>query len=132
GGGKQVAFGQDAQRAVPRCYRCAKADKGVLYRTYKDCPLGGGRPGAHAFYCPTAESDEDEIRALALCHVFQHAAGDGPEAFSQVYDVHGAPEAKEQDEVLGELEGISERLTSLADAVGLSLTTASTAGGEAG
>ncbi|KAK3270698.1 hypothetical protein CYMTET_20919 [Cymbomonas tetramitiformis] len=59
------------------------------YNAYKNCPLGGDRPGAHAFCCPTAENDEDEMRALALCHVYQQAAGDGgPEAFSQVCDVH--------------------------------------------
>eukprot|EP00854_Cymbomonas_tetramitiformis_P034237 gene34237-biopygen21961 len=72
--------------------RCAKVDKGVLCHAYKDCPRGGGRPGAHAFCCPAAKHDEEDMRALALCHVYQQAAGDGPVAFSQVCEVHGAPE----------------------------------------
>ncbi|KAK3288202.1 hypothetical protein CYMTET_4310 [Cymbomonas tetramitiformis] len=121
---REVAFDPDARRAVPRCSKCAKVDTGILYHAYKDYPLGGGRPGAHAFCSPTAENDENEMRALALCHVHQQAAGDGPEAFSQVCDVHGRDAWR--------VGGIYERLTSLADAVGLSLTTASIAGGEAG
>ncbi|KAK3247265.1 hypothetical protein CYMTET_43235 [Cymbomonas tetramitiformis] len=144
GSGKQVAFDPDVRRAVPRCYRCAKADRGVLYHAYKDCPLGGGRAGAHAFCCPAAEHDENEMHALALCHVkvcevhgapeVLRAGGSTAGADLSMYGfaVGGAQGQKEQEEVLGELGGISERLTSLADAVGLSLTTASIAGGEAG
>ncbi|KAK3270120.1 hypothetical protein CYMTET_21460 [Cymbomonas tetramitiformis] len=80
GAGKPVAFDPQETRAVQRSYRCAKVDRGVVYHSYKDCPLGGGKPGAHAFCCPIGESDEDEVHALALCQVYQKAADAGPDA----------------------------------------------------
>ncbi|KAK3284258.1 hypothetical protein CYMTET_8086 [Cymbomonas tetramitiformis] len=54
-----VAFDRDAQRAVPQCFRCAKADKGVLYHHFRDCPLGGKKlhasESAAAFCIPVQE-----------------------------------------------------------------------------
>ncbi|KAK3283326.1 hypothetical protein CYMTET_8976 [Cymbomonas tetramitiformis] len=129
GSDKQVAFDPDARRAVPHCYSAPRlGNRGVLYHAHTDCPLGGGRPGAHAFCCPAAEHGEKEMHALALCHVYQQAAGDGPEAFSQVCEVHGAPEVLHAGGFM-----VSVDLTMYGFAVGgLSLTTASTAGGAAG
>ncbi|KAK3249986.1 hypothetical protein CYMTET_40613 [Cymbomonas tetramitiformis] len=104
------------------CRTCAKADRGVLYNGYKDCPLGGGRPGAHTFCCPTAEHGEEEMRALvALCHVYQQAAGDGPEAFSQRgvdlsmygFAVGGAQDQKEQEESESASEVVVSRVTTV-------------------
>ncbi|KAK3262024.1 hypothetical protein CYMTET_29100 [Cymbomonas tetramitiformis] len=94
--------------------------------------INGYRPGNHGERgWQAAESDDEEkTRVLALCHVYQQAAGDGSEAFAQVCEIHGAPEvlraggsatgidmsaygvggAQKQDgqeEVLGELWGLA-------------------------
>ncbi|KAK3284163.1 hypothetical protein CYMTET_8168 [Cymbomonas tetramitiformis] len=81
-----------AQRAVPPGATDAprRTTAGVVYRAYEDWPLGGGKPGPHAFCSPVGECEEDEMHALGLCPVNQQAAGDGPGAFSHVVcETHG-------------------------------------------
>eukprot|EP00854_Cymbomonas_tetramitiformis_P007746 gene7746-biopygen7825 len=88
-----VAFDPQAQRAVPPGATDAprRTTAGVVYRAYEDWPLGGGKPGPHAFCSPVGECEEDEMHALGLCPVNQQAAGDGPGAFSHVVcETHGA------------------------------------------
>ncbi|KAK3272676.1 hypothetical protein CYMTET_19041 [Cymbomonas tetramitiformis] len=140
----------------------------TVYKNWADAQQGEVVGTAAAAAIPTGDDSEakqllkvvvDKLRVLEYFIKNQKGGSwDGPEAFSQVCEVHGAPEvlraggstagvdlsmysfavggaqANEQKEVLGELaRGISERLSSLADGVGLSLTTASAiAGGEAG
>ncbi|KAK3280479.1 hypothetical protein CYMTET_11681 [Cymbomonas tetramitiformis] len=69
---------------------------------------------------------------LALCYVYQQAAGDGPDAFSHA-GVRGAWSTRG---VAGGSAAAGVDLSmygfAVGDAVGLSLTTASIAGGEAG
>ncbi|KAK3259654.1 hypothetical protein CYMTET_31360 [Cymbomonas tetramitiformis] len=84
--------------------------------------LDGYRPGIDRGAGKPVAFDPQAQRAGAA--VYQQAANDGPDAFSQEQDG--------EDGLLGELEGISGRLTSMADAIGLSFTTALIAGGEAG
>ncbi|KAK3274779.1 hypothetical protein CYMTET_17054 [Cymbomonas tetramitiformis] len=68
---------------------------------------------------------------------YLHAGGSGAagvnlSAYAFPRTLGGAQEQNGADGLLGELEGISGRLTSMADAVGLSFTTASIASGDAG
>ncbi|KAK3267299.1 hypothetical protein CYMTET_24132 [Cymbomonas tetramitiformis] len=70
------------------------------------------------------ESDADNMHALALCQVYQQAVGDWRDGWCAETGGAGWPARR--------AGGIREWLTTMADTVGLSFTTALIAGGEAG
>ncbi|KAK3275000.1 hypothetical protein CYMTET_16851 [Cymbomonas tetramitiformis] len=64
GGSKQAAFDPDARRAVPRCYRCAKADKGsCTTRTTNDSSAASSEKLTAEMGAPSAT--EGTVRVTA-------------------------------------------------------------------
>ncbi|KAK3266204.1 hypothetical protein CYMTET_25157 [Cymbomonas tetramitiformis] len=82
-----------ARRCSSRCTHAADTG-GVHYHAFKDCPLGGLHEAPHtaaAFCMPIDEEPAESMHALALSHLSQAAADDGPDAFAAAAGTHGPP-----------------------------------------
>ncbi|KAK3250952.1 hypothetical protein CYMTET_39692 [Cymbomonas tetramitiformis] len=89
----QVGFDKKDMRALPLCHSCGREGVGKKYHEYTHCPFGGRAVSGSAAYAMPVDDEgaAETMHALALCHIFLVAAGEGEDAFAAAVQEYGAP-----------------------------------------